>query len=301
MISNTTLFESGTQVTIVVPTRNSARTITRCLQSIRRQTVACTIVVVDNHSSDSTAKLAMPLADVVIAGGPERSAQRNLGAQSAPAPVVGFIDSDMILQPTVVAQAVDAICHGAGSVIVPERTVGSGFWVQVRAFERSFYDGSDAIEAARFFRWDVFERTGGFDEQLTGPEDRDLTESARQVAPVARIVAVIEHDEGAITYFDACRKKAYYAEGVRRYVAKRGLSGIRQASIRPWMHQPRRLASRLGLGLVALKAGEITAVGSVLIVLQVRAWGRRAIRSCASIVPRTVWALKDLRWRRPTT
>jgi FkbM family methyltransferase len=177
---------------------------------------------------------------------------------------VGFVDADMLVGPAVVEEAVAALRSGAGSVIVPERTVGSGFWVEVRAFERSFYDGSDAIEAARFFRWDVFDRAGGFDEQLTGPEDWDLSESARQLAPVARTRAVIEHDEGTIGYLDACRKKAYYATGVRRYVAKRGVAALRQASRRPWLRQPFKLMNRLGVGLVALKAGETMAVALAL-------------------------------------
>ncbi len=265
MTSNTTLPESGAQVTIVVPTRNSARTITRCLQSIRRQTVACTIVVVDNHSSDSTAELAMPLADVVIAGGPERSAQRNLGAQSAPAPVVGFIDSDMILTPDVTAEARAAIAAGAGAVVVPEETVGEGYWARVRAYERSMYNGSDTIGAARFYRWDVFERAGGFDEDLTGAEDWDLTIEARRLAPITHIASHIYHDEGRVRYLDACAKKGYYADGLRRFVAKRGATALGGTiSSRPWLRDPARLGTPLGPGLIALKAGETAAVAVAL-------------------------------------
>ena len=257
-------------VTVVVPTRNAARTLAACLASLRSQTYPCRTVVVDNGSTDATVAIAERGADLVLHGGPERSAQRNLGARAYPAHVLGFIDADMVLAPTVVAEAVAAIRDGAGSVIVPERTVGSGFWVEVRAFERSFYDGSDAIEAARFFAWDVFDEAGGFDEQLTGAEDWDLSESARQLAPVARIAAVIEHDEGTIGYLDACRKKAYYAEGVRRYVAKRGLWALGQASRRPWLLHPRLLLTRHGVGLVALKAGEATAVCWALVDAQAR-------------------------------
>lgn len=251
-------------VTVVVPTKNAARTLGVCLQSLRMQTYPCRTVVVDNGSTDGTKVIAEAGADVLLDIGPERSAQRNHGARTYPAEIVGFVDADMVVQPTVVEEAVAALQSGAGSVIVPERTVGSGFWVEVRAFERSFYDGSDAIEAARFFRWDVFDRAGGFDEQLTGAEDWDLSESARELAPVARTTAVIEHDEGTIGYLDACRKKAYYAEGVRRYVAKRGLAVIRQASRRPWMWQPRKLVTRYGMGLIALKVGEALALGAAL-------------------------------------
>ena len=255
---------SPPDVTVVVPTKNATRTLAACLQSLRSQTHPCRTVVVDNGSTDSTRAIAEDGADAVLEIGPERSAQRNHGARTYPAEFVGFIDADMVLQPTVVAEAVAALRAGAGSVIVPERTVGSGFWVEVRAFERSFYDGSDAIEAARFFRWDVFDRAGGFDEQLTGPEDWDLSESARELAPVARTTAVIEHDEGTIGYLDACRKKAYYAEGVRRYVAKRGVAALRQAGRRPWVRQPRKLMNRRGAGLVALKVGEAAAVAAAL-------------------------------------
>lgn len=249
---------------MVVPTKNAARTLAACLQSLRAQTQPCRVVVVDNDSTDGTRKIAETGADVVLDTGPERSAQRNLGARTFPAPVVGFVDADMVLQPAVVAEAVSALSAGAGSVIVPERTVGSGFWVEVRAFERSFYDGCDAIEAARFFRWDVFERAGGYDENLTGNEDLDLSDSARRLAPVARITAIIDHDEGTITYLDACRKKAYYAEGMRRYAAKHGTAAFGQFTGRPWLRQPHKLLNRYGAGLVALKAGEAMAVAMAL-------------------------------------
>jgi len=258
------------EVTVVVPTRNAARTLTACLESLRAQTTPCRTVVVDNGSTDATVTIAEQGADVVLHAGPERSAQRNYGARAYPAAIVGFIDADMVLAPTVIEEAVSAIGRGAGSVVVPERTVGKGFWVEVRAFERSFYDGSDAIEAARFFRWDIFEQTGGFDEELTGPEDWDLAASARRLAPVARTVALIDHDEGTITYLEACRKKAYYAEGVRRYVAKRGAAALWQAGHRPWLRQPQKLLNRRGAGLVALKTGEALAAVRAVTATSIR-------------------------------
>jgi len=284
-------------VTVVVPTRNAERTLDACLQSLRNQSYPCRTVVVDNGSTDSTVSIAEHGADVVLHAGPERSAQRNLGARAFPADVVGFIDADMILDPTVVEEAVAALHNGAGSVIVPERTIGSGFWVEVRAFGRSFYDGSDAIEAARFFRWEIFERTGGFDEQLTGPEDLDLSDSARRLALVARTVAGIQHDEGTIGYLAACRKKPYYAEGLRRYVAKRGMSVVRQAARRPWMRHPTQLLNRRGAGLVALKAGEATAVtlalGSASIRRVAGRSGRRPAAAPTSRPPMATLATGD--------
>lgn len=251
-------------VTVVVPTKNAARTLRACLASLRNQTHPCLVVVVDNFSADGTDAIAARDADRLLTAGPERSAQRNLGARAHPAPVIGFIDADMYLEPDVVAEAVAALDEGAGAVIVPEHTVGAGYWASVRAYERSFYVGSDAIEAARFFRWEVFEATGGFDETLTGAEDWDLTIAARAIAPITRIAAAIVHDEGAVEYLAACRKKAYYAPGFRRYVAKHGLSTASEALRRPWL-RPSALASARGIGLVALKVGEAVASAATLV------------------------------------
>ena len=250
-------------MTVVVPTKNAARTLAACLQSLRTQTHPCRIVVVDNGSTDGTLAVAERWADFVLHAGPERSAQRNFGARTHPAEFLGFIDADMVLEPKVVEEAVALLRGGVGSVIVPERTVGSGFWVDVRAFERSFYDGSDAIEAPRFFRREVFERAGGFDELLTGAEDWDLGQAVRRLAPVARTAASIAHDEGSLGYLAACRKKAHYAVGVRRYLAKHGTRGLLDASQRPWLSRPWRLANRRGVGLVALKAGEAMTIVAV--------------------------------------
>jgi glycosyltransferase involved in cell wall biosynthesis len=247
-------------VAVVVPTRNSAATLRQCLESIKGQQHPCTLVVVDNGSTDDTPSIASELADVVLDTGPERSAQRNAGAAATDAGIVGFIDSDMELPPEVVGEAVSAILTGAATVLVPERTVGEGYWAEVRAYERTFYQGSNAIEAPRFFRREVFDLAGGFDEAMTGPEDWDLGMRTASCGSRVRVHATILHHEGRVGYFDACRKKAYYAPGIARFLAKHGSRGISVLSRRPWLKQPRALARPLGIGLLVLKVGEVSAV-----------------------------------------
>jgi glycosyltransferase involved in cell wall biosynthesis len=252
-----------TSVLVVVATRNSARTIGPCLVSIREQTVVPRIVVVDNSSTDGTIAMARALADLVIGGGPERSAQRNLGADAVESDVVGFVDSDMVLSRAVVEQSLLAIDQGAGAVIVPEYTAGDGFWARVRAFERSFYRNSNATEAARFFAKPVFLAIGGFDEGMTGAEDWDVTVRARDVAPIGRTSASIRHDEGRVFYLSACAKKGYYAQGVRKYIRKHGKRAILKGLDRPYLIRPWLLVvphPLLGLGLIALKSGEVVAM-----------------------------------------
>lgn len=259
---------SRPHVAVVVPTRNSARTLAACLESLRAQTLPCSIVVVDNGSTDRTCEIASQLADAVVSGGPERAAQRNRGASLVRgASVLGFIDSDMVVGPRVVEEASRVLAEGPGAAIVPERSFGTGFWAQVRAFERSFYLGSDAVEAARFFRREVFEAVEGFDERLPpGPEDWDLTRRVRADWPIARIDAWIDHDEGEPTLVGLWRKKAYYAPGLHAYAKKCG--GEAAANLdRPYLRRPWLIftkGARLGSGLALLKVGEFVAVLAAL-------------------------------------
>ncbi len=247
-------------IAVVVPTRNSGLTLRTCLESIRQQSQPCTLVVVDNGSRDETLSIAHEFADIVLTCGPERSAQRNAGAAATSASVVGFIDSDMELTPTVVSDVVEAFDSGAVSVVVPERTIGEGFWADVRAFERSFYDGSEEIEAPRFFSREVFESVCGFDETLTGAEDWDLGIRTHNAGPRVRISSVILHHEGRVRYFIACRKKGYYGPGLARFVSKYGASSLVGMAQREWLRHPREMCTPLGLGLLALKGGEGVAV-----------------------------------------
>jgi len=243
-------------IAVVVPTRNSGLTLRTCLESIRQQGQPCTLVVVDNGSTDGTLSIAHEFADIVLTCGPERSAQRNAGAAATSASVVGFIDSDMELPPTLVSDIVGAFEGGAVPVVVPERTIGEGFWADVRAFERSFYNGSEEIEAPRFFSREVFESVCGFDETLTGAEDWDLGIRTRNAGPRARIESVILHHGGRVRYLADCRKKGYYGPGLARFVSKYGVSALVAMAQREWLWHPREMCTPLGLGLVALKGGE---------------------------------------------
>lgn len=248
------------KVAVVVPTRNSDATLRECLQSIRNQTTECKLIVVDNFSSDLTLHIARELADLVLQIGPERSAQRNAGAKNSIEDVLGFIDSDMILNEHVVEEALFAIIGGASTVVVPEVTIGEGYWARVSAYERSFYLDVESVEAPRFFTRRCFEEVGGFDETMTGAEDWDLGIRTIRAGPRARTNAVITHNEGHVKYFSLCRKKGYYATGVGIFFRKYGAQGLKDAASRPWLRSPRALLRPLGIGLILLKFGQLCAM-----------------------------------------
>lgn len=268
---------------MVVPTRNSARTLESCLSSIRSQHYSpVELIVVDNGSSDETLLIADRHADIVEHHGPERSAQRNLGAQVAHGDYLLFIDSDMTLTPGVVGDCVEAIgLHKVPAVVIPEVSVGEGFLARCRALERSCYTGDNDIEAARFFTREAFETSGGFDENLTGPEDWDLSMRIAGGTQLPRTTSQISHNEGRLQLGAVLGKKRYYAASSLTYWRKHGRSTFSQANLifRPaFLRNWRRLLSHpvLTIGFLSLKSLEAAAGLSGVIEAQARGRTRQA-------------------------
>ena len=264
-------------VSVVVPTRNSARTLDACLKSIRSQRhSAVELVVVDNHSSDQTAEIARRYADVFDTHGPERSAQRNRGAHIAKGEYLLFIDADMTLDPDVIDDCVE-VAHtcGAPGVIIPEISVGVGFLARCRALERTCYAGDDTVEAARFYARSAFETSGGFDEELTGPEDWDLSIRIAAGAHLPRTASHIYHDEGELRLGTVLAKKRYYAESSLIYWHKHGRFAVGQANLlfRPaFLRNWRRLLRHpvLTVGFLSLKGLEVAAAALGVLQSQIQ-------------------------------
>jgi glycosyltransferase involved in cell wall biosynthesis len=260
---------------VVITTKNEEKNIANCLESIKRQTYPqnrIEIIVVDNNSTDKTKEIARKYTDKVYNKGPERSAQRNYGMiKKAKGKYVMYLDADMILSSTVIEKAVEKLeaNYSSGTtnfrhqtsnatlvaLYIPEVVLGNSFWSQVRRLERSFYDGT-VIDCVRFIRKNVFEKVGGFDISLTGPEDWDLDKKIRQVGRVAvvggydfewinrmlitriktadnadKVVKklvnltdepVIFHNEAEFNLQKYLAKKSYYARSFRAYRQKWG-------------------------------------------------------------------------------
>jgi arabinofuranan 3-O-arabinosyltransferase len=254
-------------MTVVVPTRNSARTLGACLTSIRTQ-VGCAfeLIVVDNHSTDGTAAIAGKYADRVETRGPERSAQRNHGARSGSGELVAFIDSDMVLQPGLLAEASAAFADSdaLGALIVNEVAIGEGWLLPSRQLEKELARGDSSVEAARFFRRDAFERVGGFSEHLTAMEDWDLADRVSDDGwRTAHLQRVVHHDEGRITLRGCFTKKRYYGAAASQWIS-RSLAPGRRA-------RPHRLLLRIARSDVALS----TRLG--LLVLKLVEWAGFAV------------------------
>lgn len=251
-------------VTVVVPTRNNERTIAACLESVVAQTHRpLELIVVDNHSTDSTPEIAARYADAVLTAGPERSAQRNHGLEQASGEWVLWLDSDMILPPRSVEVALHtALDTGAAGVALPERTIGDGFWTACRALERECYLDQPWLHNPRLLRRDFLLGDGGFHLDMSGPEDADLR--MRMLAAGAKIELapiIIDHDEGRLTVRDVLSKRYYYGRSIPAFAAQHeGAVGAQgKALIKAYVDNRGRLVRdpAHAAGMVVLRSLEV--------------------------------------------
>ena len=188
------------ELTIVIPTLGRPGSLARVLDRLERQTAPAAafevMVVADAAERDAAALEALSAASrlrarVLRAPRPGASAARNSGWRSAAAPLVLFLDDDVLPEPALVAE------HLAWHRRHPDEAtgvLGRVRWadeLKVTPFMRWLdhgiqfdYPAIDGVEAGwgRFYtanasvKRSLLERVGGFEEQLLpfGYEDLDL-------------------------------------------------------------------------------------------------------------------------------
>ena len=162
-------------VSVIVPTRNSARYLHCCLASLRSQTYDnLEIIVVDNHSSDNTRLIATDHGATVVTCGPERSAQVNRGVAIAHGTFVFRVDSDFYVNPGVIDECVNLALAGFDAVVVHNTPRVVGRLSRIRKFEVDMYKYSLDHSAARFLTRSLYRKIGGYNETLTAGEDYDF-------------------------------------------------------------------------------------------------------------------------------
>lgn len=255
-------------VSVIVPCKNSSQFIGECLKSIKSQTYKnIQIIVVDNNSTDNTKEITKKYTKLVFNKGPERSSQRNFGAKKSKGQYLLFIDSDMILTPKVVEECVEKINKDSKAIIIPEVSIGEGFWTKCKALEKQCYIGDDDIEAARFFERKIFFNFNGYDESIAGGgEDWDLPARIKEKGDkISRVNALIKHNEGIFSLINSMKKKYYYAKTIDKYIQKHPTLAKKQLTIfRPAFFKNWRLLLKnpiYTVGLIIMKGSEFGAGG----------------------------------------
>lgn len=258
-------------VSVIIPTFNSEKFLERCLHSVEDQTYNnIEVIVVDNYSKDKTREILETHQARILLFRGIRSTARNVGAAAARGEYILSLDSDMELAPNVIAECVEKMDSEFDAIIVAEYSVGEGFWAKCKALEKSCYIGDKLIEAARFFRKDVFDAVNGYDGDLIFGEDWDLhLRICKAGYRSGRIRSCIKHHEGRLGLRESMLKKCHYVMTLEDYrsrnpiEARQQLKLIRPAFLRNWRKLARDPLHTSGM--ILMKTCEFTASGLVLL------------------------------------
>lgn len=204
-------------VSIIISTRNEQVTLPWLLKSLTKQSYsALEIIVVDNHSTDQTVRIAKRVTRLVFSWGNERSTQRNFGAKKAQGTYILFLDADMVLPSSVLKECVIAVtANDAVGVVIPEDVEVTNFYSRIKRLEKRMYWHEPLIEAARFFKKSVFIKLGGYDESLVAGEDWDISQRATQLGSIVRSKIPLFHNN--LSLFRELKHKYYYAHHMKTY------------------------------------------------------------------------------------
>jgi len=203
-------------VSFVIPVRNDAARLQRCLASVVGNDFArerIEIIVVDHGSTDGSVDAARASGAVVLNGtGNSVAALRNQGAGAAAGEILAFVDADHQIDKHWVQTAVEILADPqVGATGSDYSTQPSPTWVQrqydslrrrPRRREEVTWLGSGNLA----MRSAVFQQVGGFDSSLTACEDVNLCNRVRRAG--YRIVA----DPGlrSVHYGDPISLKALF-------------------------------------------------------------------------------------------
>lgn len=300
---------------VIVPCLDAGGVIARCLAHLLRQDhPAFEIIVVDDGSSDQTARIARQAlrgkaGTVVSHSGPRGvSFARNRGVEAASGEVMAFIDADGFAEPgwlraLCTALAGDSLVGGAASLVFFEgnplvingaggRVNRQGWAADLRmgesfAFAELPGEALYAMGCGMAFRREVIERVGPFDEGIVNYYD-DVDYGVRTWRSGYRVTvaqdAWIDHAPGSTA-----------ALGQRRSLCERhrvrvALKHAAPGELAPWVaNEARALLKARGAGV---RAARLRAAAWNLRHLESILGARRRLRGA----PRPPRELKDPSW-----
>jgi GT2 family glycosyltransferase len=239
---------SGLDFSIVIPTRDRAAQLARCLDALARLDYPpdrLEVVVVDDGGRQPLRAVfdsaTLPNLRVVTLTGVGPATSRNAGAAAASAPLLAFTDDDCEPAPDWL-RALERRLSGTPGAIVGGRAVNAltrnryaaasqllvdylhGYYNRPPADARFLTSNNLALSA------EVFRRIGGFDERFgrAGGEDRELGHRARRLGH--RLVyapeAVVHHFHG-LTPRGFWGQHFRYGRGAAQFRRAAGLRGLR--------------------------------------------------------------------------
>lgn len=220
------------KVALIFSTYNSSEYVSKCLLSCLKQDYPDFIVIAaDDGSSDDTVEVMKKagagydnLYIIPLPHG-ERGIARITAIEKAKelkCSYMAVIDSDMVLKDGLVKDCVEYFDNNpkVGALVIPEIAFSdyNNFVSKVKVFERNIINnagknwGRNSIEAARFWRIEAYESTGGFNpKQISFEEIQPSIRYFEKGGIIKRAdFTGLYHDEKYVTFSNLLKKKRYY-------------------------------------------------------------------------------------------
>lgn len=196
-------------VSVVIPAFEAERYVGEAIESVLAQTYSpVETIVVDDGSADRTAEVAAGFdgVTVIVQENHGPSAARNRGFAASSGEFVAFHDSDDAMTPDKLAVQVGLMredprvgCVLAEQELLVEEGAELPFWAEgtpvptvMPAKPPELADEPDVHTMTMVVRREVFERSGGFDEEMRMAEDVDwLLRASEAGVEVARLPRVL--------------------------------------------------------------------------------------------------------------
>jgi glycosyltransferase involved in cell wall biosynthesis len=196
-------------VSVVIPAYDAERYLGEAIESVLAQTYApVETIVVDDGSCDGTAAVARsyPGVELIAEENAGPAAARNRGFAACHGDLIAFHDADDLMTPdTLTVQVGEMLADPAIGCVLAEQEllIEAGaelpFWAEgskvptvMPAKPEELADEPDVHPMTMLVRREVFERVGGFDEEMRAAEDFDwMLRAAEDGVEFARLPRVL--------------------------------------------------------------------------------------------------------------
>lgn len=309
--------DQAARVTLVIPGRNCAGTLRRCLESViplAERGELKQIVFVDDGSTDDSSSIAAgvlsasldPLRFQILAGnGSGPGAARNLGWQAADSELIWFIDSDCVAAADALSKLLpsmnDQLVAGVGGSYTnlhPDSLVATLIHEEILARHRrmprevNFLGGFNVL-----YRRSVLEELGGYDESATngpgapGAEDCDLSFRAVRMGHQLgfELDSRVGHHHPRY-YWSYLKTQARHGRyRVQLYVRNRDrIQGDSYAGITDYIQPPLAMLSLAAIPLFVVPIWGAWIVGTLIVLLLL------ALSPMACAIAKSNWRLSAL-------
>lgn len=166
-------------ISIIIPTYNEEENIADTIKEIKkrdRENLIFEIIVSDGQSTDKTCRSASDAgATVVVSPQKGRAAQMNYGAITAKGDLLYFLHADSIPPDNFTSQIMEAYNDGAKSGCFRLAFDYDHWFLKANCWFTQFDINAVRFgDQSLFVKKDIFEKCGGFDENLLMMEDQEI-------------------------------------------------------------------------------------------------------------------------------